>query len=97
MEYLFFDEDLIYEVGAHLEHTSGDTADDYVNKNWHRDVMHLSAANLASMAARMVVTGEQGDLLKQELSEHIREAMDNDWIDTSRVNGKMRHEIGRLA
>ena len=74
-DYILFDSKVPAEMEIDLTKTNGGTHDDYVNKNWHRDLVGLTALKLVDLTVELSGSVRRERILKKTVLKLIRDAV----------------------
>ena len=96
VDFLLFDQTILDRLNLCVEQSSGETADETVNGQWHQDVRQLSASRLVALAAQMLINGELHRVQKKRLTELLGDAIRAGHIDKARLNDSMRHKANEM-
>lgn len=73
-DYLLFDEQVCSELSIEIKDTIGNTADEEVNRKWHRDLMKLSADKLLKLLKVIYENGERKRIPEKQIPKMIARA-----------------------
>jgi hypothetical protein len=92
-DFALFDMPTLEAAGFILEPTPGETPASIVNQ-WHRDVIRISATNLARLAHAVWPTVQTERRSKLQLKEMIADGVKTKLLDPAKVNKKILGELG---
>ena len=92
-EYTLIDHDRVAAIG-NLTQSEGGSPNVQANNDWHWDLSGLSAQQLGELVAVMYEFGSPLRIIRRDVENLIREALQRGEIDRSLVNGKLRAHMG---
>ena len=93
LDYVTAPEAAIDGLGLKIEATTGNSADDDINRNLHRDVRELDARRLTEVAKVFWTVGKTGRLLKDELVGSILDRVDRGDIKYDQLKEDVRKKL----
>ena len=88
VDYALIPEELVVQLGIKLEHSKGDSADDIVNAQYHRDVVELSAQKLFELAKTLQEKAEKNRYSEKHILGLLVQGIRTGRLDRTRVKLK---------
>ncbi len=88
LDYALIREELLIQLGLKIEHTTGDSADDVVNTQYHRDLVELSAPKLLELAKTLQEKAERNRYSEKHVLGLLVEGIGTGRLDRTRVKLK---------
>jgi len=92
IDYIFFEESIIKEIGIKTDATLGTTADSEVN-NLHIDLVELSASKLVKLCQMILENGTTGRILKDDIVTGLEANLNQGYYDLRKLTEQKKQKI----
>lgn len=91
--YILFDATAPATFGIAIKESMGGTADAIANKTWHRDLVNLTARQLAEFVVEIHKNGVKDQLLPKETETLIKKGIQDGELDKSKINSSLQKKL----
>lgn len=92
-DYVMFSENMVEGVGIQIRKSSGQSADPDADKQWHLDLVEISATKLISLTQLIDKDGLMDRRDEQEVEKLIRNGVNEGRIEKKRINKDLRSSL----
>lgn len=93
LDMLLFDVQVLSEVGFKIEHSIGGSIAEEANRNWHRDVVDLTARKIVRLAELMMEKGRCKRLTERRVLTLLKVAAEAGAIELNNLKGGVRRKF----
>jgi hypothetical protein len=93
LDYALFDLATLSSLRIAMEHENGTTADDTVNRDFHRNLVRLSARSVFFLAQTIHSFGEPVRINHKDVLNHIMDALDSNYLDPSKIKASILQAV----
>jgi hypothetical protein len=91
--YILFDPSAPGAFGIAVKESIGGTADETANRTWHRDLVDLTARQLAEFVVEIHKNGFKDQLLPKETEALIKKGIASGELDKSKINSSLLKKL----
>lgn len=93
-DYVLVDEQAVLELQLSIEAQAEKCPDEGASAQWHRNMIRLTGSQLNALVRLIYSSGLKKRILKPDIEDIIRNALERGYLDRSRVNKDL---LGSLA